>query len=141
MARNRYINILSMLHFSTLTPANDEDTLYKLKPMIDHLRSVFKEKFTPFQNLCIDESLVSFKGRLRFKQFIPSKRHRSGIKLFMLCDVRTGFILDFIVYCGKGTEVQYQFNPVLWGCCHYIARTTHRQVTLFTHSCTENLTR
>ena len=38
------------------------------------------------KNLCIDESLMLWKGRLAFKQYIPSKRHRFGIKSFELVD-------------------------------------------------------
>lgn len=44
--------------------------------------------------------MALWKGRLSFKQFIKSKRHRFGIKLFVLCDVETDFILDFIIYTG-----------------------------------------
>jgi hypothetical protein len=40
-----------------------------------------------------------------FKQFIPSKRHRFGIKVFVLCDCETGYILDFILYTGATTDI------------------------------------
>ena len=57
---------------------------------------------------CIDESLALWKGRLHFKQYIPSKRHKFGIKMFILCDCKTGFIIDFIVYSGSQTKLNYQ---------------------------------
>ncbi|CAF1034879.1 unnamed protein product [Didymodactylos carnosus] len=47
-----------------------------------------------------------WKGRLNFKQYIPSKRHRFGVKLFILCDCHTGFIMNFIIYTGQQTEVK-----------------------------------
>jgi hypothetical protein len=81
------------------------EKLYKIQPVISHLRSAFSEAFTPFQNLCIDKSLVLFKGRLNFKQYIPSKRHRFGIKVFVLCDCETGYVLDFVVYTGASTDI------------------------------------
>lgn len=62
----------------------------------------------PYKNLCIDECLALWKGRLHFKQYIPSKRHKFGIELFILCDCKTGFIIDFIIYCGSKTEFNYQ---------------------------------
>ena len=46
-----------------------------------------------------------YKGRLTFKQYIPSKRSRFGIKLFVLCDCKTGTILDFIVYTGTDIDI------------------------------------
>ena len=48
----------------------------------------------------IDESLVLFKGRLCFQQYIISKRARFGINLYQLCTCN-GILLDFIVYHGN----------------------------------------
>jgi len=61
--------------------------------------------FIPYQNMCIDESLMVFKGRLLFKQYIPSKRHRFGIRFFVMCDCKTGYVLDFIIYTGGTREI------------------------------------
>ena len=52
-----------------------------------------------------------WKGRLGFRQYIPFKHHRFGIKLFELIDCETKFILDFISYTGADTE--YQITPGL----------------------------
>ena len=57
--------------------------------------------FTPGRELSVDESLVLFKGRLKFRQFIRTKRARFGIKLYELCK-SDGTTLDMLVYCGKG---------------------------------------
>jgi hypothetical protein len=107
MPRNRYELILQMLHFSDST-ITVNDRLNKIKLVVDHTRKVFKSTLMPSQGLCIDESIIVFKGRLIFKQFIPSKRHRFGIKLFVLCDVETGYVLDFIIYCGESTDIEDQ---------------------------------
>ena len=60
--------------------------------------------FLPFQDLVIDESMVLFKGRLIFKQYIRTKGHRFGTKLFVLCDCETGYVLDYIVSTGSQTK-------------------------------------
>lgn len=70
------------------------------------LRKSFSDAFHPYQDLCIDESLMLYKGRLSFKQYIPSKRSRFGIKSCMLCDCKTGYVQDLIVYCGCSTIVK-----------------------------------
>ena len=49
--------------------------------------------------------MVPFKSRLKFKQYISSKRNRFGVKLFLMCDCSTGFVLDFIVSTGSTTEL------------------------------------
>nr|XP_022902691.1 piggyBac transposable element-derived protein 4-like [Onthophagus taurus] len=106
MKRDRYLLILRLLHFvdNNIEPV-ERDTLRKIRVIFDHLRTTFKNSFYPFQNLCIDESLMLYKGRVFFKQYIPSKRHRFGIKFFMLCDCETGHILDLIIYTGATTNV------------------------------------
>ena len=56
--------------------------------------------FSPGKDVSIDESLVLFKGRLSFQQYIKSKRALFGIKLYQLC-TSNGNLLDFIVYHGN----------------------------------------
>ena len=56
--------------------------------------------FLPGKDVSIDESLVFFKGRLSFQQYMKSKRARFGIKLYQLC-TSNGILLDFIVYHGN----------------------------------------
>ena len=46
-------------------------------------------------------SLIPFKGRLSFRQFIPSKRARFGIKCWVLADATNSFISRFCVYTGR----------------------------------------
>ena len=99
MSRDRYIFLLKILHFCDNNIEND-DPIRKIRPILEKLKTSFKAAFYPFEKLCIDESLLLFKGRCYFKQYIPSKRSRFGIKSFVLCDCKTGFVQDLIVYCG-----------------------------------------
>ena len=62
----------------------------------------------PYKNLGIDESLKLWKDRLHFKQYIPTKRQKFGIKMFLLCDCKPSFILDFVIYSGAEIEIHYR---------------------------------
>ena len=106
MSRDRYTILLKMLYFSDKKSESSKDRLAKIRGLFDKLREIFKKSFSPFRNLCIDESLLLFKGRLFFKHYIPSKRNRFGIKSFVLCDCSTGYVLDVIVYTGSTSEMQ-----------------------------------
>ena len=53
----------------------------------------FKKYMLPGRSLTCDESMIPFKGRLKFKQFITLKRTRCGIKQFILCD-RSGYVTE-----------------------------------------------
>lgn len=105
MSRDRFMLLLRMLHFSDNSANRGDDSLFKIRKIIDTVRVTFRSAFNPYKKLCVDESLLLFKGRLSFKQFIPSKRSRFGIKTFVLCDCKTGYVLDFIVYTGTTTEI------------------------------------
>lgn len=106
MSRDRYLILLRMLHFCNNDVAHDGDRLIKIRRIVDDIRKIFMTYPSPYENLCIDESLLLFKGRLFFKQYIPSKRNRFGIKMFVLCDCVTGYILDFIIYTGSASDIQ-----------------------------------
>lgn len=105
MARDRYLEILRYLHFAENTNVNKNNSSFKIRCIVDHFKSVFKSSLYPFQNLVIDESLMLFKGRISFRQYIPSKRHRFGMNFFVLVDCETGYILDFIIYTRSSTTV------------------------------------
>lgn len=58
-----------------------------------------------YQNLVTDESLVLFQGHIHFRKYIATKRHRFGLKTFVLCDCKTRVVLDMTVYTGKTTDI------------------------------------
>ena len=71
MSKNRFFSILSNIHF------NDNDTsiknlkLAKIEPLITSLNNSFNKYNYPAKEICIDESIVPFRGRLSFKKYIP----------------------------------------------------------------------
>ena len=80
MSRNRYEEILSVLHFNNneeapINPADPNyDKLYKLKPLIKHFRDVFKGSVSPETMQAIDEMMIPFKGRHCAKHYMPKNR-------------------------------------------------------------------
>ena len=111
MTRDRFLLIHSMLHFADNNNPSETDRLWKVRDVFEMFTANYKKYFVPFQKLVIDESLILFKGRLAWKQYIPSKRHRFGIKIFVLCDCETGIVLGMIVYTG--TNIDYATNDPL----------------------------
>ena len=90
LPRNRFQSILEFLHFNdnTYNPNYpDRDRLYQIRPVVEYLVSKFKTVYTPEQHVAIDEELLLWKGRVGFKQYMPSKRARFCIKMFSLSEV------------------------------------------------------
>ena len=73
--------------------------------VLDTIRERFTSSFKPYKNVVIDESLALWRGHISFQQYIKTKRHRFGFKFFVLCDCRTGYVQDIILYTGKTTEI------------------------------------
>lgn len=56
--------------------------------------------YSPKRELCIDESMVLWRGRLLFRQYMKDKRHPYGVKLYELCE-SSGIVLKVQIYAGK----------------------------------------
>nr|XP_033488734.1 piggyBac transposable element-derived protein 4-like [Epinephelus lanceolatus] len=61
-------------------------------------------------DVTVDERLVSFRGCCAFKQYIPSKPGKYGIKIWTACDARSSYALNMQVYTGKPADGQPEKN-------------------------------
>lgn len=107
---DKFLLIIRFLHFANNSNQIQGDRLFKIDVVYQSLKKKFSTVFVPYKKICIDESVVQWKGRLSFKQFLPKKRHRFGVKCFVMCDCRTGFVMDLIIYTGKQTRLEMQSN-------------------------------
>jgi len=92
------------LHFADNTTYDKDDPkrdrLHKIRPLLEYLTLKFQCSYSPSRDVSIDEQLLLHKGNVFFRQYIPSKRARFGIKFFSLCD-NTGYLYNTEVYVGK----------------------------------------
>ena len=85
MFHNRFQELLRYIHFVDNVTIDLTDQRAKIQALVDLLQSKFQELYTPEDSIVIDESLIPWRGRLIFCQYIPFKAHKYGIKLFKLC--------------------------------------------------------
>ena len=108
MKRDRFFHILRFLHFTDnenepdMTDEN-ADRLWKVRNLFDILNQKFSKFYSPSEHLAIDEVIVKYKGRVIFRQYIPKKHKRFGIKIYKLCD-DTGYTYDMTVYLGRDRQ-------------------------------------
>uniref|UniRef100_A0A8C1LIR4 PiggyBac transposable element-derived protein domain-containing protein n=1 Tax=Cyprinus carpio TaxID=7962 RepID=A0A8C1LIR4_CYPCA len=107
MPRNRFEIIWRFLHFSdnTTRPDNCTDRLYKIRPVLDHLVSKFRKMYQPKSNICIDEGMFLWRGRLAFRVYNPQKPINYGVKSYILCDSDTGYCFNMKPYCGESATL------------------------------------
>ena len=110
MPRERFGSILRFLHFVDNNSApprkEDRDRLFKIRPVIEELRHQFQLNYILSGEISIDETMVKFKGRKFYRQFLPSKPIRFGFKLFTLAESKSGYIWNFEIYTGRKGEAE-----------------------------------
>lgn len=102
MSRDRFMVILRCLHFNKNpepSQAKPTDRLFKIRPIIDYFNSRMIEIYYPGKELSLDESIVLWRGRLVFRQYIQNKKHKYGVKLYLLTEP-DGTVIKFAVYTG-----------------------------------------
>lgn len=80
------------------------DRLYKVRPLIDYFNNKINSIYYPKKELSLDESMVLWREHLIFRQYIQNKRHKYGIKLYMLTEP-AGLVLKFAVYTGVHDDI------------------------------------
>jgi len=75
----------------------------KIQPFLDRLLPLFRAYLTPSRELSIDESMIAFRGRVAFLQYIKGKPQPWGIKAYVLSESRTGYMYNLLIYYGKET--------------------------------------
>ena len=106
MPKNRFKELSSFLHFNDATREVARgnpgyDRLYKVRPVLNYVRQKCETSFSPTKNLSVDEGMIPFRGRLSFRQYMPAKPTKYGIKVWMAADSSNGYVLNFDVYLGK----------------------------------------
>lgn len=105
MPRDRFFTILRCLHLvdsSQQKKAGEPgfDALYKVRPLIDHFSAVFPIYYQPNREVSIDEMMIGTRCRVSFLQFMPKKPCRFGLKVWVLAEATTGYVLGFQIYTG-----------------------------------------
>jgi hypothetical protein len=70
-----------------------------VRALAEQLNRSFAAHFTPTRHLALDEAMCAYKGRSPIKQYIPSKPHKWGYKIY--CLASENYLLRFEIYEGK----------------------------------------
>lgn len=54
--------------------------------------------------------MIPFKGRIYFRQYIPSKRARFGIKAFVMAEAKSGYVCELQIYTGARLNEEREVN-------------------------------
>ncbi|XP_027129155.1 piggyBac transposable element-derived protein 4-like [Larimichthys crocea] len=135
MGVKRYEDIRRVIRFDdkrTRALRLETDHMAAFRYVWDCFLANCRRQFIPSDCVTIDEQLVPFRGRCKFRQYMPSKPAKYGIKIFWMCDARVPYAIDGTVYTGRqpGEEVQRNLGEnVVQQLCSGI-RQTGRNITM-----------
>ena len=88
MSMKRFKIISIVIRFdnrSTQTHRKQTDKLAPIRELWDKWVESLQKIFNPNENVIVNEQVIGFRGRCPFKQYMPKKLSKYGIKFWMLC--------------------------------------------------------
>lgn len=86
------------------------DKLAPIREVFEMLVHNCQKSYSVGAFVTIDEDLVKFRGECPFRQYIPSKPGKYGIKIFAVVDSKTLYSLNMEIYPGKQPEGPYNLS-------------------------------
>ena len=133
MTRDRFDALKKYFHMFNrkAIPKNNTDKLIIVRPVLEFLMEKCCTLYVPSKNLSIDEGMLKWKGHLSIRVYNPQKLIKYGIKFYFLCEAKTGYILDCIIYRGVTSTLRDIVFRLLG--CHlqkgYLAEELYQQDT------------
>ena len=104
MSLKRFKLILRFCRFdnkNTREERRSADKLAAIRDVWTMFVSSLRKYYMPGTDITVDEQLVPFRGRCPFRQYIPNKPAKYGIKVWWCCDSATSYPLNGEVYLGR----------------------------------------
>lgn len=83
------------------------DRLAAIRNIFEAFVTNCQKSYSWGQNVTIDEKLEAFRGRCAFRQYIPSKPAKYGIKIFVFVDAKLSYTYNMEIYAGQQPEGPY----------------------------------
>ncbi|UYV75310.1 hypothetical protein LAZ67_12003455 [Cordylochernes scorpioides] len=113
MSENRFRFLLRVIRFDDKATRNErphQDKLAAVRLILDTFVKNCQNHYYPSEYITVDEKLDAFRGKCNFRQYIPSKHNKYGIKLFALVDSKMFYTCNLEIYSGKNPEGPYNVS-------------------------------
>lgn len=116
MSEHRFRFLIRCLRFDDIRDREQRKALDKLaaiRLLFDKFVANSANAFKPSDYLTLDEQLVAFRGRCPFRQYMPKKPAKFGIKIYALVSSSNFYATRLEVYVGQQPEGPFhQSNKV-----------------------------
>ena len=116
MSENRFHQIKKHLRFDDKLRRIRDDPLAPVRDIVNQFNVDVNKVYRPGPFICVDEMLLEFHGRVRFRQYIPTKPGKFGIKVYWSVDAENSYPLQCLVYIGEKT-LSSEEKYIFYACC------------------------
>ncbi|KAL6489250.1 hypothetical protein MHYP_G00029910 [Metynnis hypsauchen] len=117
MSLQTFQMISRVLRFDNRDTRAKPDKLAPIRDVWEKWVQLLPLMFNPGPEVTVDERFLPFRGKCPFRQYMPSKPGKYGIKIWAACDAKTSYAWNLQIYTGKSTsgipEIQQGKHVVL----------------------------
>lgn len=103
-SKERFLFLLTALRFDNPDDRQDrakEDAAAAISNILQSFIENSQQCYSVGETACVDEMLIAFRGRCRFRMYMPNKPAKYGIKVMAMTDARTQFLYNAYIYSGR----------------------------------------
>jgi hypothetical protein len=107
ISKNRFEILLKALRFDAAESRplrRENNPASPISALFDSFIERCQAVYTIGTCACIDEMLLAFRGRCKFKMYMPKKPAKYGIKIHCLTDAKSGYLLNAYIYDEKDSD-------------------------------------
>lgn len=104
MSREKFNFLTRIIRFDDVNSRRQSRSIDKFAPireLWERWTELLPMYFNPHECVTIDEQLCGFHGRCKFRQYMPSKPERYGLKFWLAVDADTCYVWKIQPYLGK----------------------------------------
>lgn len=109
MSRARYEALLRLMRFDDRTTRSlrqSADNFAPIRQVFELFNDKCRDNFSLTENVTVDETLRKFRGRCRFRVYMPQKPGKYGLLFRVLTDARYRYVSRMLPYTGKTSSAE-----------------------------------
>ncbi|KAL6465104.1 hypothetical protein MHYP_G00252370 [Metynnis hypsauchen] len=104
MSLQTFQMISRVLRFDNRDTRAKSDKLAPIRDVWEKWVQLLPLMFNPGLEVTVDERFLPFRGKCPFRQYMPSKPGKYGIKIWAACDAKNSYAWNLQIYTGKSTS-------------------------------------
>lgn len=98
MPKNRFVFLANCLRFDIRENRSADDRLAPIRELWEKFIAHCEYYYNPSDKLTVDEQLLSFRGRCKFRMYMKSKPDKYGLKIITLNDANTFYLVSYFTF-------------------------------------------